>query len=117
MTDSPADAPSPRALRLQRIFVRLLLPLGRNRGREGFSRGRLRQIIRAATAPGRGHDGPDRNRMQIARLTPAMRLATDGVAQGDAKSIPLFLKIITDSTAIPTRRPIGRGASRLPLSS
>ena len=32
--------------------------------------------------------------MQIARLTPALRLAADGVAQGDAKSIPLLLKII-----------------------
>jgi hypothetical protein len=32
--------------------------------------------------------------MQIARLTPALRLAADGVAHGDAKSIPLLLKII-----------------------
>ena len=32
--------------------------------------------------------------MQIARLTPALRLAADGVAQGDANSIPLLLKII-----------------------
>jgi hypothetical protein len=32
--------------------------------------------------------------MQIARLTPALRLAADRVAQGDAKSIPLLLKII-----------------------
>ena len=32
--------------------------------------------------------------MQIARLTPALRLAADGVAQGDAKSIPLLLQII-----------------------
>jgi hypothetical protein len=104
MTDSPSDSPSPRtrrsalspaarALRLQRIFARLLLRLGRNRGRRGFSRW-MRQIIRAATATGRGHDGPDPNRMQIACLTPALRLAADGVAQGDAKSIPLLLKII-----------------------
>jgi hypothetical protein len=41
-----------------------------------------------------GHDGPDHKRMQIARLTPALRLAADGVAQGDAKSISLLLKII-----------------------
>ena len=69
-----------RALRLQRIFARLLLRLGRNRGRRGFSRW-MRQIIRAATATGRGHDGPDPKQMQIACLTPAMRLAADGVAQ------------------------------------
>src|SRR5580658_7443400 len=61
---------------------------------EGFSRKRLRQIIRAATAPGRRHDRPDHKRMQIARLTPALRLAADGVAQGNAKSIPLLLQII-----------------------
>jgi hypothetical protein len=68
-----------RARRLQRIFARLLLRLGRNRGRRGFSRW-MRQIIRAATATGRGHDGPDPKQMQIACLTPAMRLAADGVA-------------------------------------
>jgi hypothetical protein len=32
--------------------------------------------------------------MQIARLTSAQRLAVDGVAQGDAKSITFLLKII-----------------------
>ena len=32
--------------------------------------------------------------MQVARLTPALRLAADGVARGDAKSIPLLLQII-----------------------
>jgi len=55
---------------------------------------RLRQIVRAATAPGRGYDGPDHKRLQMARLTPALRLAADGVARGDAKSNPLLLQII-----------------------
>ena len=107
MTDSPSYSPSPRtrrsalspaarSLRLQRIFARLQdgAAWAEIAAEEGFSRERLRQIIRAATAPGRGHDGPDHKRMQIARLTPALRLAADGVAQGDAKSIPLLLKII-----------------------
>src|SRR5271170_3320839 len=107
MTNSPSDSPSPpkrhsalspaaRSLRLQRIFARLQdgVAYADIAAEEGFSRERLRQIIRAATAPGRGHDGPDHKRMQIARLTPALRLATDGVAHGDAKSIPLLLKII-----------------------
>ena len=107
MTDSPSASPSPRtrrsalspaarALRLQRIFARLQdgAAYAEIAAEEGFSRERLRQIIRAATTPGRGHDGPDHKRMQIARLTPALRLAADGVAQGDAKSIPLLLKII-----------------------
>ena len=165
MTDSPSDSPSPRtrrsalspaarSLRLQRIFARLQdgAAYAEIAAEEGFSRERLRQIIRAATAPGRGHDGPDHKRMQIARLTPALRLAADGVAQGDAKSIPLLLKIIDrlDRYSDPPRfrlaqfvhrpatsailearksrqdvtrscqrrhRPIGRGASRMPLAS
>ena len=32
--------------------------------------------------------------MQMVRLTPALRLAADGVAWGEAKSIPLLLQII-----------------------
>src|SRR5271155_2470037 len=103
MTDSPSPrtrhsalSPAARALRLQRIFARLQdgAAYAEVAAEEGFSRERLRQIIRAATAPGRGHDGPDHKRMQIARLTPALRLATDGVAHGDAKSIQLLLNII-----------------------
>ena len=91
-----ALSPAARSLRLQRIFARLQdgAAYAEIAAEEGFSRERLRQIIRAATAPGRGHDGPDHKRMQIARLTPALRLAADGVAQGDAKSITLLLKII-----------------------
>jgi hypothetical protein len=91
-----ALSPAARSLRLQRIFARLQDGAGYAdiAAEEGFSRERLRQIIRAATAPGRGYDGPDHKRMQVARLTPALRLAADGVAQGDAKSIPLLLKII-----------------------
>jgi hypothetical protein len=86
MTDSPSDFPLPRtrrsalspaarALRLQRIFARLQdgAAYADIAAEEGFSRERPRQIIRAATAPGRGHDGPDHKRMQIARLTPALR--------------------------------------------
>jgi hypothetical protein len=81
---------------LQRIFARLQdgASYAEIATEEGFSRERLRQIIGAATAPGRGYDGPDHERMQMARLTPALRLAADGVARGDAKSIPLLLRII-----------------------
>jgi hypothetical protein len=32
--------------------------------------------------------------MQMARLMPALRLVADGVARGDAKSIPLLLQTI-----------------------
>src|ERR1700722_4602622 len=84
MTDSPSPrkrrsalSPAARSLGLQRIFARLQdgAAYAEIAVEEGFSRERLRQIIRAATAPGRGHDGPDHKRMQIARLTPALRLA------------------------------------------
>ena len=102
MTDAPSPrpgrslSPAARSLRLQRIFARLQdgASYADIAAEEGFSRERLRQIIRAATAPGRGYDGPDHKRMQVARLTPALRLAADGVARGDAKSILLLLKII-----------------------
>src|ERR1700679_3840642 len=102
MTDAPSPrlrralSPAARSLRLQRIFARLQdgASYADIAAEEGFSRERLRQIVRAATAPGRGWDGPDHKRMQIARLTPALRLAADGVAHGDAKSIPLLLLII-----------------------
>src|SRR5271155_5490715 len=103
MTDAPSPHPSrsalspaARALRLQRIFARLQDGAGYAEiaAEEGFSRERLRQIIGAATARGRGYDGPDHKRMQVARLTPALRLAADGIAGGDAKSIPLLLQII-----------------------
>src|SRR5271170_4947690 len=89
MTDTPSPRPSrsalspaARALRLQRIFARLQdgASYADIAAEESFSRERLRQIIRAATAPGRGWNGPDHKRMQIARLTPALRLAADGVA-------------------------------------
>ena len=68
-----ALSPAARELRLQRIFARLQdgASYADIAAEEGFSRERLRQIIRAATAPGLGYDGPDHKRMQIARLTPA----------------------------------------------
>jgi uncharacterized membrane protein YccC len=106
MTDSPSPrarrsalSPAARSLRLQRIIARLLLRLGRHRAEEGFSRERLRQIIRAATAPGRGHDGPDHKRMQIARLTPALRLAADSRGRGGSgrRKVHLAPRISTRS--------------------
>ena len=79
-TRRSALSPAARSRRLQRIFARLCSAWAEIAER-------LWQIIRAATAPGRGHDGPDHKRMQIARLTPAPRLA-------DAQYIKLLLNII-----------------------
>ena len=91
-----ALSPAARALRLQRIYARMQdgAAYGEVAAEEGVSRERLRQIIRAATTRGRPDDRPDHSRMQIARLTPALRLAAAGVAEGDAKAIPLMLQIM-----------------------
>jgi hypothetical protein len=61
---------------LQRIFAQLQdgASCADIAAEEGFLRERLRQVVRAATAPGRGYDGPDPERMLVARLTPALRL-------------------------------------------
>ena len=90
----PTLSPAARALRLQRVFARLQEGASYKdiAAEEGLSRERLRQIIRAATA--RGGPRPDHNAMQFARLEPALRLAARGVAEGDAKAIPLLLKLV-----------------------
>jgi hypothetical protein len=103
MTSSPSPhaahsglSPAARSLRIQRIFARMQDGAGYAEiaAEEGLSRERLRQIILAATRRGQQYEPPDHKRMQVARLTPALRLASEGVAQGDAKAIPLLLQIV-----------------------
>ena len=90
----PALSPAARALRLQRIVARLQEGASYNgiAAEEGLSRERLRQIVRAATA--RQKSPPDHKKMQFARLEPALRLASRGVAEGDQKAIPLLIKLL-----------------------
>ena len=90
----PALSPAARALRLQRIFARLQEGASYSdiAAEEGLSRERLRQIVRAATA--RGGSAPDHKTMQFARLEPALRLVARNVAEGDAKAIPLLIKLV-----------------------
>jgi hypothetical protein len=90
----PALSPAARALRLQRIFARLQEGASYQdiAAEEGLSRERLRQIVRASTA--RGTARPDHRKMQFARLEPALRLASRGVAEGDAKAIPLLIRLV-----------------------
>ena len=90
----PTLSPAARALRLQRIFARLQEGASYKdiAAEERLSRERLRQIVRAATARGRAR--PDHKTMQFARLEPALRLASRGVAEGDAKAIPLLIKLV-----------------------
>lgn len=89
-------SPAARAQRLQRIYARMQdgAAYAEIAEEEGVSRERVRQIIRAATTRDGQDDRPDHSRMQIARLTPALRLAAAGVAGGDAKAIPLMLQIL-----------------------
>ena len=103
MTVPPPPAPSrrflspgARAMRLQRIFARMQEGASYQEiaSEEGISRERLRQIIRRATSRRSRDDRPGHRQMQIARMTPALRLAEAGVAQGDAKSIALLLKLV-----------------------
>ena len=90
----PTLSPAARALRLQRIFARLQegASYAAIATEEGLSRERLRQIVKAATT--RRRSPPDHKKMQFARLEPALRLAARGVAEGDAKAIPLLLKLV-----------------------
>ncbi len=90
----PSLSPAARALRLQRIFARLQegASYAAIATEEGLSRERLRQIVKAATA--RRGSPPDHKKMQFARLEPALRLAARGVAEGDAKAIPLLIKLV-----------------------
>jgi hypothetical protein len=85
-------SPAARALRLQRVFARLQEGASYQdiAAEERLSRERLRQIVRAAT--GRGTARPDHKKMQFARLEPALRLASRGVAEGD-KAI-LLIKLV-----------------------
>jgi hypothetical protein len=90
----PALSPAARALRLQRIFAHMQEGASYSdiAAEEGLSRERLRQIVRAASA--RRGDPPDHRKMQFARLEPALRLASRGVAEGDVKAIPLLIKLV-----------------------
>ena len=65
MTDTPSPrlrrsslSPAARSLRLQRARLQDGASYADIAAEEGFSRERLRQIVRAATAPGCGHGGP-----------------------------------------------------------
>ena len=91
----PSLSAAERALRLQRIFARMQEGVSYKdiAAEEGLSRERLRQIIKRATRrPDLGE--PDHKLMQFARLMPALRLARQAVAEGDAKAIPTLLKLI-----------------------
>jgi hypothetical protein len=91
-----AVSPAARAMRLQRIFARMQEGASHAEiaAEERISGERLRQIMRQATARSHEDDQPDHSRMQFARLLPALRLVSAGVAGGDVRAIPLLLNLV-----------------------
>jgi predicted transcriptional regulator len=85
-----------RVLRRARIFARL---------REGWAYDevareeeltpeRVRQIVREALERRIVDDETDHAKLQLARLTPAMQIASMAIADGDVRAIPPFLKVL-----------------------
>jgi hypothetical protein len=61
---------------------------------ERLSRERIRQIVKKSLETEKGATLPDQNRVQMARLEPALRLAAIGVENGDLKAIPHLLRVL-----------------------
>jgi hypothetical protein len=85
-----------RAMRRGRIFARL---------REGWAYDeiaeaeqltpeRIRQIVREALERRLIDEDTDHAKLQLSRLQPALRIASEAVADGDVRAIPSFLKVL-----------------------
>jgi hypothetical protein len=61
---------------------------------ENLSRERVRQIVAQSLDEREGGTRLDLNRVQIARLEPALRLAARGVADGELRAIDRLLKVL-----------------------
>ena len=85
-----------RVMRRGRIFARL---------REGWAYDgiaeaeeltpeRIRQIVRETLGRRPIDEDTDHAKLQLSRLQPAMRVASEAVADGDVRAIPAFLKVL-----------------------
>ena len=85
-----------RVMRRGRIFARL---------REGWAYDeiaeaeevtpeRIRQIVRETLGRRLIDEDTDHAKLQLSRLQPAMRVASEAVADGDVRAIPAFLKVL-----------------------
>jgi hypothetical protein len=85
-----------RVMRRSRIFARL---------REGWAYDeiaeaeqltpeRIRQIVREALERRLIDEDTDHAKLQLSRLQPALRIASEAVADGDVRAIPSFLKVL-----------------------
>jgi Sigma-70, region 4 len=61
---------------------------------EGLSRERIRQIIKDALEGRDAEPSGDHQRLQLARLDPALRLAAEQVAAGDIKGIDRLIRVL-----------------------
>ncbi len=96
MGDEVIPPKRPLVARRARIFARL---------REGWAYDeialeerltpeRVRQIVREALERRLPDEDTDHAKLQLARLQPAMRIATEAVEGGDVAAIPSFLKVL-----------------------
>ena len=88
-----------RACRRSRIFARLREGAAYDEiaEEERISAERVRQIVREALAQRLPDEDTDHAKLQLARLRPAMRIATMAIEGGDVGAIPSFLKLIFNS--------------------
>jgi predicted transcriptional regulator len=85
-----------RELRQARILARLREGMAYDEiaREEGRTPERIRQIVRAALGRRLPDDDTDHAKLQLARLQPAMRIATAAVEEGDVAAIAPLLKVL-----------------------
>ena len=85
-----------RVQRRSRIFARLREGAAYDEiaEDEGLTAERVRQIVREALAQRLPDEDADHAKLQLARLRPAMKIATDAIEGGDVGAIPSFLKVL-----------------------
>jgi phosphopantothenate synthetase len=85
-----------RVLRRGRIFARLREGCAYDEiaREEQLTTERIRQIVREALARRIVEDETDHAKLQLARLSQAMQIASMAVADGDVKAIPPLVKVL-----------------------
>jgi hypothetical protein len=85
-----------RVLRRGRIFARLREGWAYDEiaREEGLTPERIRQIVREALERRIVDDETDHAKLQLARLAPSMRIASEAVADGDVRAIAPLLKVL-----------------------
>ena len=103
MTHTPAAAvPKPRRTARDRLVRRGRIMDRLREGRsyeeiaqaEGLSRERIRQIVVKALEQRDVDTQRDHAQLQMLRLAPALRLAANGVAEGDLKSVAELIRVL-----------------------